>query len=131
MHVHVAHPDGEAKFWLLPEVRLANHTGLSIRLCAKPRPWLKHTLRRFAMPGASTLTVEVTHVSRHGFWLLLDGEELLLPFADFPWFRQATIEQLSDVSWPSPDHLYWPQLDVDLSLASIRDPGAFPLVARS
>lgn len=31
MHVHVAHPDGEAKFWLLPEVRLANHTGLSIR----------------------------------------------------------------------------------------------------
>lgn len=83
------------------------------------------------MPGASTSTVEVTPVSRHGFWLLLDGEELLLPFADFPWFRQATIEQLSDVSWLSPDHLYWPQLDVDLSLASLRDPGAFPLVAKS
>ena len=31
MHVHVAHPDDEAKFWPLPEVRLANHTGLSIR----------------------------------------------------------------------------------------------------
>ena len=31
MHVHVAHPDGEAKFWLLLEVRLANHTGLSVR----------------------------------------------------------------------------------------------------
>jgi Domain of unknown function (DUF4160) len=31
MHVHVAHPDGEAKFWLLPEVRLANHTGLTVR----------------------------------------------------------------------------------------------------
>ena len=73
------------------------------------------------MPGTSTSTAEVTHVSRHGFWLLLDGEELLLPFADFIWFRQATIEQLSDVSWPSPDHLYWPRLDVDLSLASIRD----------
>ncbi len=83
------------------------------------------------MPGASTSTAEVTHVSRHGFWLLLDGEELLLPFADFIWFRQTTIEQLSDVSWPSPDHLYWPQLDVDLSLASIRDPGAFPLIAKS
>ena len=83
------------------------------------------------MPGTSTLAAEVTRVSRHGFWLLLNGEELLLPFADFPWFRQATIEQLSDVSWPSPDHLYWPQLDVDLSLASIRDPGAFPLVAKA
>ena len=83
------------------------------------------------MPGTSTSTAEVTHVSRHGFWLLLDGEELLLPFADFIWFRQTTIEQLSDVSWPSPDHLYWPPLDVDLSLASIRDPGAFPLIAKS
>ena len=31
MHVHVAHPDGEAMFWFLPEVRPANHTGLSIR----------------------------------------------------------------------------------------------------
>lgn len=29
MHVHVAHPDGEAKFWLEPSIALANHTGLS------------------------------------------------------------------------------------------------------
>ena len=29
IHVHVAHPDGEAKFWLSPEVSLANQTGLS------------------------------------------------------------------------------------------------------
>lgn len=29
IHVHVAHPAGEAKFWLTPSVELANHTGLS------------------------------------------------------------------------------------------------------
>lgn len=29
IHVHVAHADGEAKFWLTPQVVLANHTGLS------------------------------------------------------------------------------------------------------
>lgn len=29
IHVHVAHPDGEAKFWLTPEVALADYTGLS------------------------------------------------------------------------------------------------------
>ena len=71
------------------------------------------------MPGASNSTAEVTHVSRQGFWLLLAGEELLLPFAEFPWFRQATIEQLSDVQWPSPDHLYWPQLDVEIGRISM------------
>ncbi|HEY2345171.1 MAG TPA: DUF4160 domain-containing protein [Xanthomonadaceae bacterium] len=29
MHVHVAHPDGEAKFWLTPSVALATSIGLS------------------------------------------------------------------------------------------------------
>ncbi len=31
IHVHVAHPDGEAKFWLAPVVALATSTGLSPR----------------------------------------------------------------------------------------------------
>ena len=31
IHVHVAHPDGEAKFWLTPQVVLAIHTGLSAK----------------------------------------------------------------------------------------------------
>ena len=82
------------------------------------------------MHGTSTSVAEVTHVSKHGFWVLLEDEELLVPFEYFPWFKQATIEQLGDVKWPTPDHLYWPQLDVDLSVASIRDPSAFPLVSR-
>ena len=29
IHVHVEHPDGEAKFWLTPNVTLATYTGLS------------------------------------------------------------------------------------------------------
>ena len=28
------------------------------------------------MPGTVTSSIEVTHVSTHGFWLLLDDEEL-------------------------------------------------------
>lgn len=31
IHVHVAHPDGEAKFWLTPAVTVATYTGLSSR----------------------------------------------------------------------------------------------------
>ena len=31
IHVHVAHPDGEAKFWLTPVVALATSTGLSTK----------------------------------------------------------------------------------------------------
>jgi hypothetical protein len=31
IHVHVSHPDGEAKFWLTPEIHLATSTGLNQR----------------------------------------------------------------------------------------------------
>ena len=31
MHVHVSHPDGEAKFWFTPAVELATSTALSDR----------------------------------------------------------------------------------------------------
>ena len=81
------------------------------------------------MPGTTISVAEVTHVSKHGFWLLLADEELLLPFDQFPWFRQGTIEQISEVQWPTADHLYWPALDIDLSIQSIRNPAAFPLVS--
>ena len=31
IHVHVSHPDGEAKFWLTPQITVATATGLSTR----------------------------------------------------------------------------------------------------
>ena len=83
------------------------------------------------MPGTVTSVAEVTHVSKHGFWLFLNGEELLVPFVQFPWFKKATIEQLSDVQWPAPNHLHWPQLDADLSVESIREPSALPLMSKA
>ena len=82
------------------------------------------------MPGTATLDVEVTNVSRHGFWILLDERELFLPFKEFPWFAKATVEQILGVERPHPHHLYWPELDVDLAVESIEDPGKFPLKAR-
>ena len=83
------------------------------------------------LPGASTSDVEITNVSNHGFWILLGPEELFVPFSEFPWFEHASIAQLMKVERPQPHHLYWPDLDVDISVDSIRDPDRFPLVSRA
>ena len=82
------------------------------------------------MPGIGTLAVEVTHVSKHGFWLLQDDEELAIPFSDFPWFKSATIEQLCEIERPTANHLYWPELALELSVDSIRNPENFPLISK-
>jgi hypothetical protein len=84
-----------------------------------------------ATAGKLTSGVEVSNVSPHGFWLLIGSEELFVSFASFPWFRNATIAQITKLEMPSERHLYWPELDVDLSVDSIRNPEAFPLVSRT
>ena len=81
------------------------------------------------MPGTVTSGAEVTHIFKQGFWVLIGDEELPVPYSEFPWFKKATVEQILAVERPSENHLYWPQLDVDLSVESLRDPGAFPLVS--
>ncbi|MBS0438221.1 MAG: DUF2442 domain-containing protein [Proteobacteria bacterium] len=80
--------------------------------------------------GSSISGPEVTNVSRHGLWLLLDREELFLSYEHFPWFQDAPIGKVLRVEQPSAHHLYWPELDIDLDIESIRHPGKFPLVSR-
>jgi hypothetical protein len=82
------------------------------------------------MPGTTTSDVEVTNVSKHGFWLLLGNEELFVPFALFPWFKNVPLSGLMQVTRPQPQHLRWPDLDIDLDVDSARHPEQFPLVAK-
>jgi hypothetical protein len=81
-------------------------------------------------PGTAISEVEVTNISRHGLWLLLDDRELFLSFEEFPWFAAAPVSGILHVERPQPHHLYWPDLDVDLALESIEDPDRYPLRAK-
>jgi len=80
--------------------------------------------------GRSTSPAEVTNVSPHGFWLFVGERELFVSFKLFPWFQNASIREISIVQLPSPQHLYWPELDIDLAVDSIERPENYPLVSR-
>lgn len=82
-----------------------------------------------ALRGKSTLVVEVSRLGPNGFWLLLDDRELFLAFKEFPWFQDARIRDILAVERPSPHHLRWPDLDIDLAVESIGSPERFPLVS--
>lgn len=82
------------------------------------------------MPGTATSNAEVTNISQHGFWLLLDERELFLAFEDYPWFRSASVDAILRLERPRSGHLRWPELDVDLSVDSIEHPERYPLMAR-
>jgi hypothetical protein len=82
------------------------------------------------MSEATILGAEITNVSGHCVWVLIDDEELTLPYSEFPWFKSATIQQILNVLRPTADNLYWPDLDIVLSVKSIRNPDCFPLKAQ-
>ena len=79
--------------------------------------------------GKRTSVVEVTNVSMEGFELRIRDREYFVSFRDFPWFRDASIAQITRVELPSPHHLYWPELDGDLAVESLEHPEQFPLVS--
>jgi len=80
--------------------------------------------------GRCSSAVEVTNISKHGFWILIRDREMFVPFEQFPWFKDASVGAILNVVMPHAGHLYWPDLDVDLSLESIEYPERFPLVSK-
>lgn len=82
------------------------------------------------MPGSVTSAAEVTNISKHGFWILVDDQEHFLPFQEFPWFEAATVQAILNLQRPAPTHLHWPDLDVDLSLDSVAHPERYPLLSK-
>ncbi len=85
---------------------------------------------KFVSHGIPTSVVEVTNISPHGFWLLLDESEKFVAFDLFPWFRDATVAQIVKLERPSQHQLYWPELDIDLSVDSLDHPERFPLISK-
>lgn len=130
-HVHVQHVEGEAKFWIEPAVELHANYGLKAKRLAEAEKLVRSTRMKSATRGRSTSQVEVTNVSPHGFWLFVGEQELFVPFRDFPWFREASIRQISHVERPSAHHLYWPDLDIDLAVDSLTHPDRYPLVSQA
>ncbi len=131
VHVHVSHPDNEAKFWLKPTIELARNSGLSSSKIKEAERLVVSRQQEILMPGTTTFEAKVTNISGHCTWMFIDDEELALPYSELPWFKAATIQQIINVNSPTDHHLCWPDLDVDLSLESIRDNEKFTLRAKT
>ena len=81
--------------------------------------------------GRNTLEIEVTNISSHGLWILSNEKEYFLSYEQFPWFKDKTVNDITHVESLGQDHLYWENLDVDLSLEMIEHPERFPLQAKN
>jgi len=77
--------------------------------------------------GKNTLKPEIINISEHGFWILLNDKGYFIPFIKYPWFKDAKISSIINVELFHNHHLYWPELDVDLSIEILTNPEKYPL----
>lgn len=80
--------------------------------------------------GKSASRAEITNISVHGIWLLFKGKEYFLPFSEYPWFKSARISEIQNVKLVHHSHLFWPDLDVDLSKEILENLESYPLISK-
>lgn len=81
--------------------------------------------------GKDISKAEILNVSAQGIWLYASGKEYFLPYDDHPWFKDAKVSEIYDFEFLHGQHLYWPELDVDLELKSLEWPEGYPLVSEN
>ena len=79
----------------------------------------------------STLEVEVNNISMHGIWMYVNGCEYFLSFKDFPWFKDANVSDIHNVTLVNANHLHWDTLDIDLEVDTLKDPSSYPLIYKA
>lgn len=80
--------------------------------------------------GRSTSDAEVQDITQSGIWVFVKGKEYMLPFTQYPWFKGAKVSEVLNLRLLHANHLYWPDLDVDLGIEVLEKPDRFPLLDR-
>ena len=75
-----------------------------------------------------SISAEVSHISNHGLWVLVNDREYMLSFSEYPWFSEAKLSEIQNVQVLHGSHLRWPMLDVDIELDSLETPERYPLI---
>lgn len=118
VHIHVERDDVEAKFWLLPEVRVAYNDGYDARTLRELLEIVEANKSRGHGMSFSAKATRV-HFDADSMWVdLSDGRVIGVPLAWFPRLLHSTSEQREQVRLTSRG-LHWDALDEDISIAGL------------
>jgi hypothetical protein len=76
------------------------------------------------------ISVSLENITPFGIWLFVKEREYFLSYKDFPYFKDQTLNSIQNVQLLHGYHLYWPDLDVDLEIHNLENPGKYPLKSK-
>lgn len=76
------------------------------------------------------ILVSVENITPFGIWILVKGKEYFLSYEDYPYFKHQTLNSIQNVQLIHGYHLHWAELDLDLEIDNLENPGKYPLRSR-
>ena len=76
------------------------------------------------------ISVSVENITPFGIWLYVKDKEYFLSYKEFPCFKKQTLNAIQNVQLLHGYHLYWPELDIDLEIDNLENPGKYPLKSK-
>lgn len=77
-----------------------------------------------------SILVNVENITPFGIWLFVKEHEYFLGYRDYPYFKDQTLKAIQNVELLHDDHLYWPDLDIDLEMDNLVNPEKYPLKSK-
>jgi hypothetical protein len=62
--------------------------------------------------------------------MLVQNKEYFLSYDQYPYFKDQTLQAIQNVHLLHGAHLYWPDLDIDLEIDNLENPGKYPLKSK-
>jgi len=87
---------------------------------------MKKTLKQ----NTKHTSVNVRSIMPDGIFLSVYENDYYLSFNRLPWFRDAKLSDIINVSMLGEDAIRWDALDVDLEIDSLKYPEKYPLVMK-
>jgi len=74
--------------------------------------------------------VHILSIKHDGIFISVYGNDYFLSYNRVPWFRDAKLSDIFNVSMMGDDAIRWDSLDVDLEIESLIYPERFPHVMK-
>ena len=75
-------------------------------------------------------SISVENITPFGIWMLVQNKEYFLSYDQYPYFKDQTLQAIQNVQLLHGAHLHWPDLDVDLEIDNLENPGKYPLKSK-
>lgn len=129
MHIHVVKAENEAKYWLEPNIELAENFGFNTKELSFIEKILKD-YETILKSNSQDTQVSVLMINDKGIMLSVKGNDYFISYNRIPWMKNACISDALDVQMSGRNAIEWPKLDVDLEIESLKHPERYPLIMK-